>query len=231
MKRPLVGLIDLGLTPAIKRAVKALYNFLVSVPEDDDLSQETLGKHAHHLLACLLVCQHPVSKKVGGPLEYAFMLSMYLGHQTFQQASRLSKFCAMSQYCLRSILVHIVRLGGLDKCFVALDDEDWMMDDEQINDQRDKVDNLLFPPDLEFPVDLSEEGQEGLKTAIKMSDLMDQEEDDEDDDDSLQNDLWHSQTVLVGTEAFVNPMAISPEDDEQEQEDIFRDLKEDGLLR
>ena len=95
IRHPLINGVNLGVTNDIKQAVKKLYTWLQSVGEEEDICQEELAKHVHRLLTALLIGQQSVNEKVGGPLEYTFILAMYLGQGKFRQAPQLSKFCAM----------------------------------------------------------------------------------------------------------------------------------------
>jgi hypothetical protein len=225
-KHPLVNRVNLGLTGAIKQAVKALYAFVRPLGEEEDICQEGLGEHVHRLLTALLISQQPVTEKIGGPLEYTFVLAMYLGQGKFRQAPQLSKFCAMLQYCLRTIVVHIVRLGSLNTDYVTFVAEE-QMDDSSENVDEEGVDNPLLPPH-EFQSSASQADEVKGIYKVQMSDLIDDEEDEE---ELNAGSLWCSKDAEPAA-LFINPMDIDgTEISLSEEDNPFRTLKPDSLLQ
>ena len=110
--------IDLHLEKRVMHAVVSLYNFLIKVPSEEEIPRVELAVHVHRVLVHLLTSQAPSSERVGGPLDFVMVLRSYIGpEQGFGPPTIASRYCCMLQYGLRTIVVHIARLGGGENAY------------------------------------------------------------------------------------------------------------------
>jgi len=105
--------VDLHLSDNAKDAVNDIYSFLTEVKEDDEISQGDLAIHVHRLLVGLLTSQTQSDVKTGSLFEFVMALKSYRGPEKgFGGASIPSRMCSILTYGLRTIVVHVARLGG-----------------------------------------------------------------------------------------------------------------------
>jgi len=95
----------------------------MSIAHDDDLDIDVLGLHVHRLLVSLLMAPSSVEKKLGHILDITIPMAVYKAHGVYRSAATATKVCCSGQFCLRSILVHVVRLGGPGKHYQPLKSE------------------------------------------------------------------------------------------------------------
>jgi len=153
---------------------------------------------------------------------------MYLGNGTFHEAERISGYCAMTQYCMRVIVVHSARMGGLHADYAPLPETDSLGVEDQ--DAADIEENPLLPPTmLPLPDDHEASGLlDGSDLVMIENPLLE----DEELDNSLltSNDLWKS-TPTSSSDKFINPMdAVEDEELTLPTEDMLKDLHPDALL-
>jgi len=205
----------LHLNKNAKKAAKALYDFLTT-GGSEDFPREKLAALVHELLVLLLVSQTDTTHIVGGPFDIALILSAYIpSSQTYGPPTIPNRYCAWLQYDMRSIAVHLIRLGGFDRVYKPFEPmvanmdstDDWGLDDG---------DDDAPPKD---PLDLCEED-------------MDQDISEEDDvNDSNPAETWMSEKSV---ENFVNPFALDDDDigmDTQSCKEVGNEVKEDDLLK
>jgi len=232
-RKKFVNCVDLGLTSDIKSSVSKLYGFLVDPSMRGDLMtyREDLSKHVHRLLTALLTGQGPSDRKVHGPFDYVLILAMYLGNGNFQEAERISGYCAMTQYCMRVIVVHCARMGGLHADYAPLPEMDSLGVEDQ--DADDVEENPLLPPIM---LPLPEDHELGLASGLPDgSDLIVVEnpllEHEESDNSLTSNDLWKSTPTISSSDKFINPMDVVEDEELTPQtEDMLKNLHPDGLL-
>ncbi|KAF8874675.1 hypothetical protein BD779DRAFT_1678640 [Infundibulicybe gibba] len=92
----------------------ALFQYIIDSPPNQASADPEIMRLVHHLLVALLTAPSKAKDKMGGPLDFALALLCYRGNQCFQDANFITRECAELQYCLRSIFVHAVRLGGIE---------------------------------------------------------------------------------------------------------------------
>ena len=192
--------------------------------------REDLSKHVHRLLTTLLTGQGPSDRKVHGPFDYVLILAMSLGNGNFHEAERISGYCAMTQYCMRVIVVHSARMGGLRADYAPLPETETLGVEDQDGD--DIEENPLLPPTmLPLPEDHELRHASGL---LDGSDLVMIEnpllEDEELDNSLTSNDLWKS-TPTASSDKFINSMdVVENEELTPPTEDMLEDLHPDALL-
>jgi len=177
--------------------------------------REDLSKHVHRLLTTLLTGQGPSDRKVHGPFDYVLILAMSL---------------AMTQYCMRVIVVHSARMGGLRADYAPLPETETLGVEDQDGD--DIEENPLLPPTmLPLPEDHELRHASGLPDGSDLVMIENPLLEDEELDNSLtSNDLWKS-TPTASSDKFINPMDVV-EDEEltPPTEDMLEDLHPDALL-
>ena len=116
------GHINLHLEKHATHAAVRLYNFLVNISSEEEIPRDILAVHVHQVLVCLLTSQAPSSERIGGLFDLVMALKSYMGpDQGFGPPSIASSYCAMLQYGLRTIVIHIARLGGIENAFKILE--------------------------------------------------------------------------------------------------------------
>ena len=105
--------INLHLDKRTRTAGLGLYDFLVSVECEDEIPRDELAVHIHRFLVHLLTSQAPSSERMGGLFDFVIALRSYIEPtQGFGPPTIASRYCSIFQYGLRTIVVHIARLGG-----------------------------------------------------------------------------------------------------------------------
>ena len=99
-------------TQSLRTSRNELYKFLMSAPLEKDIDLITLGVLVHGVLVSMLTAQCKVIDRIGHIFDITVPMALYNGDGTYRSASCATKYCAQMQYCLRSVVVHIVRLGG-----------------------------------------------------------------------------------------------------------------------
>jgi hypothetical protein len=236
-----VNCVDLGLTRDVKQAVSQLYNFLIALPnqEDSEVDRPELAKHIHRLLTAILTEQGPSYRKVDGVFDHVLVLAMYMENGNFHEPDYISPYCAIIQYCMRVIVVHIARLGGLQADYTLLPETDADADADALLDDLDNepAENPLLPPPL---VPLPDELDGPIKSRILSFDGVSMDSGQlvienplldltEFDDHSDSVDMWKSMP-LSNSDNFVNPMDIDEEEESVLPDDELNNLHPDDLL-
>lgn len=139
----------------------------------------------------------------------------------FHDPECISRYCAMLQYCMRVIVVHVVRLGGIQVDFTPLPETD---EDQDTGNTNDVEENPLLPP-MEMPLPDLVEVPNG-EDIIELNPLLfDRNEESEDLSTSVNS--WRS---IPSSSSFINPMEIQEEEEPMLIENELNDLRPDDLL-
>ena len=223
-KKPVASRVSdfLHLNKHAKKAAKALYDFL-TIEGSEDFPREKLAALVHELLVVLLVSQTDTTHIVGGPFDIALILSAYIpSSQTYGPATIPNRYCSWLQYDMRSIAVHLIRLGGFDrvyKTFVPAVTSASMDSADDLSLDDDDDDDDAPPKD---PLDLHEEDMD--------QDIS--EEDAVNDSNSNSAETWMSEKSV---ENFVNPFTLDDDEDigmdTPSCKEVGNEVKEDELLK
>lgn len=96
----------------------------MSAPLDEEIDPTTLGVLVHRVLIALLTARCNVTDRIGHVFDITIPMALYKGNGIYRDASCATKYCAQMQYCLRSVVVHTVRLDGPLEPYTLLDDTD-----------------------------------------------------------------------------------------------------------
>lgn len=211
--------------------------FLTGSPNlEQESSHKELAKYVHQLLTALLTGQGQSYRKIHGPFEYVLVLAMYVKNGNFHEPIAISRYCAMQQYVMRVIVVHIMRLGGLEADYTPLAETAAVEKENQNEDDiGEPQDNPLLPPDVvPLPEGLELELPDSIMTGAHRGSIENPlllDDDDEIDNKPKAIDSWKS-SPSSSINNFVNPMDIR--DDEEElgplTDDGLNDLLQDDLL-
>ena len=129
----------------------------MSAPVDEEIDPTMLGVLVHRVLIALLTARCDVTDRIGHVFDITIPMTLYRGNGIYRNASCATKYCAQMQYCLRSVVVHTVRLDGPLEPYTLLDVTDaevpskvCLVDDseeaEQIQDleELDMVDDVYL---------------------------------------------------------------------------------------
>ena len=145
---------------AIKAALQ-LYRFLVDIPLEDEISGTQLAVHVHRVLVGLLTSAPPTNIRAGGLFDLTLALRAYKGPKHgFGPATIASACCAMFQYGMRSIVVHIARLGGSTANYERIEkpeDGEEVVLDNITTDQEESTEERVPTLDECDPLDIDEE--------------------------------------------------------------------------
>ena len=108
----LPGNIKFPLTKSLQMSRNELYEFLMSTPLEKEVDPAALGALVHKILIAILTAQCKVTDRIGHIFDITVPMTLYKGNGIYRSASCATKYCAQMQYCLRTVVVHIVRLGG-----------------------------------------------------------------------------------------------------------------------
>jgi hypothetical protein len=89
----------------------------MSAPLEKDIDLITLGVLVHGVLVSMLTAQCKVIDRIGHIFDVTVPMALYNGDGIYRSASCATRYCAQMQYCLRTVVVHIVRLGGPSELF------------------------------------------------------------------------------------------------------------------
>ncbi|PPQ71435.1 hypothetical protein CVT26_011132 [Gymnopilus dilepis] len=201
--RPLDSNIELHLTQEAKACVEELYHFILEVPlETERFPKKDLAIKVHDLLVELLMSQADVANKLGGPFDFAMALAAYKRtKKAFGSPTIPSMYCAKSQYCMRSIVVHLCRLFGEEAPYtlvgskagesnLLVDGDDG--DPEHLEDNSSAEASFEVPPLKEInPLDYDEEIHGDLQ------DFDDSDDSDSEADSLSDDDNWLSLPSLA----------------------------------
>ena len=95
------------ITDAQDKARRALYTAALQEPGPSDMD---IAQMVHTLCDSLLRASTSSLKKIFGPIEFAFCFYMQKPDGSYRTANNLTQFFASIQWCLRTILGHIIRL-------------------------------------------------------------------------------------------------------------------------
>ena len=145
---------------AIKAALQ-LYRFLIDIPLEDEISGTQLAVHVHRVLVGLLTSAPPTNIRAGGLFDLTLALRAYKGPKHgFGPATIASACCAMFQYGMRSIVVHIARLGGSTANYERIEkpeDGEEVVLDNITTDQEESTEERVPTLDECDPLDIDEE--------------------------------------------------------------------------
>lgn len=146
---------------AIKAALQ-LYRFLIDIPLEDEISGTQLAVHVHRVLVGLLTSAPPTNIRAGGLFDLTLALRAYKGlKHGFGPATIASACCAMFQYGMRSIVVHIARLGSSTANYERIekpeDGEEVVSDNIPTTDQKESMEERMPTLDECDPLDIDEE--------------------------------------------------------------------------
>lgn len=143
-----------------------LYKFLVSVPLEDEILGNQLRVHVHRVLVGILTSLPPTQVRAGGLVDLTLALRAYKGPQNgFGPTTIASACCAMLQYGMRSIVVHISRLGGGKADYEKIKEPtNGQISDDICTNQEKRMNAEGNIPALEEcdPTDLNEEEVDAL---------------------------------------------------------------------
>ena len=219
------------LTPTAMHAAIGLYNFLVSVPLEDEIPGNQLRVHVHRVLVGLLTSSPPTEVRAGGLFDITLALRAYKGaDHGFGAATIASAWCAMFQYGMRSIVVHIARLGGGKADYKKIEKPD----DEGVSDGHPTAAD-------------TEESEEEMIPALDECDPTDIDE--EEIDVLLESDLEQEAQLIsqtgtprspvvntpkntdTGNEEIEDPFLAFESSDDRPQAPDFTQVKDDDLLK
>ncbi len=119
----LPGNIKFPFTKSLLKSRNELYEFLMSTPLETEVDPAALGALVHKFLIATLTAQCKVTDGIGHIFDITVPMTLYAGNGMYRSASCATKYCAQTQYCLRTVVVHIVRLGGPHILFESMDRE------------------------------------------------------------------------------------------------------------
>ena len=144
----LPGNIKFPFTKSLQKSRNELYEFLSSTSLEEEVDPVVLGVLVHKLLISMLTAQSKVSERVGHIFDITVPMALYKGNSMYRSASCATRYCAQLQYCLRTVVVHIVRLGGPLAPYIQFESTDTKVD---LNEDSciENTDELEQSQDLE----------------------------------------------------------------------------------
>lgn len=112
------GNFKLPMTKSLNDARIALYEFLISVPLEDEIDRATLGIRVHALSVSLLTARCTASIRIGHIFDITLPTALYRGSGVYTTANTATQYCAGLQFCLRSVAIQATRLGGIEKLYI-----------------------------------------------------------------------------------------------------------------
>ncbi len=106
-------------------------------PLDEEIDYARLGDLVHKLSISLLTAKCRVGDQIGHIFDITVPMALYKGNGIYQTALCATRYCAQMQYCLRSVVIHIARLGGPYGAYVPFDSTKKVMPDPAIDEDED----------------------------------------------------------------------------------------------
>ena len=232
-RKQIVDGVDLGITLEANHALSQLYTFLIALSgrQGLEIDRGDLAKHVHRLLTLLLMGQGSSYRKVDGPFDYALLLAMYVGNGNFQDPEIISRYCAKVQYCMRVIVVHIMRLEGVHIDYLPLLQVDPNLEDQDAEEEEDNP--LLPPPALPLPdryklITTSLDNMSIDPEHMTIENLLTLDLDERDTNCSATTNSWKSIPTSTSSR-FVNLMAPPGKMPEQVSNNV-NNFNQDDLL-
>jgi hypothetical protein len=153
------GSFELPITKSLNETRIALYEFLLSVPLDDEMDRVTLGIQVHALSVSLLTAKCRASNRFGHIFDITIPIALYKGNGIYTNANTATRYCAWLQFCLRSVAIQATRLGGVQKLYipfqrminnmedskvVELNDDGWGQGDDEGLEELDVVGDVML---------------------------------------------------------------------------------------
>lgn len=181
----------------------------------------------HTLLVALLVSQTGTEHIVGGPFDIALIISAYFpGSNTYKPATAPNRYCAWMQYVMRSILVHLMRLGGFKKGYMPYECDESDPSVSGSAEDASSADEVDAPTPANAPsgpLDLDEDILDDEVTAG---------EDEVPDTEFDAEDKWMFKKVgEITKEAFTVDDDVDGEDEQQLPVEIKNIVEDDEHLR
>jgi hypothetical protein len=150
------------LTNQAMKAALQLYQFFIDISLEDKISGTQLAVHVHRVLVGLLTSAPPTNIRAGGLFDLTLALRAYKGPKHgFGPTTIASACCAMFQYGMRSIVVHIARLGcstiNYERIEKLDDSEEVISDNIPTTDQEESMEERILTLDECDPLDIDEE--------------------------------------------------------------------------
>lgn len=149
------------------KAFMALYDFIIKTPLDQEFSEVDIGVHVHRVLCGLIMSITPAAVRAGGLFDIAIALRAYRGSKIkFGPPEIAAGYCAMQQFGMRSVVVHIARLLGDNNDYTIVpkpveeEPEAIMEESRDEDDEKDK------------DGDQDEDGDGDLETIDDVADLL-----------------------------------------------------------
>lgn len=93
----------------------------MSAPLEKEIDLTMLGTLVHRVLVSMLTTQCKVIDRIGHIFDITVPMALYNGDGIYRSALCATRYCAQMQYCLRSVVVHVVRLGGPCEPFTSFE--------------------------------------------------------------------------------------------------------------
>lgn len=127
----------------------------MSAPLNEEINATTLGVLVHRVLIALLTARCNVTDRIGHIFDITIPMALYRGNGIYRNASCATKYCAQMQYCLRSVVIHTVRLGGPLEPYTLVEvtdpgvpSKDCLIDDSEEADQIQDLEELDLVDDV-----------------------------------------------------------------------------------
>ncbi len=112
------GSFELPITKSLNETRITLYEFLLSVPLDDEMDRATLAIQVHAVSVSLLSAKCKAGHRSGHIFDITIPMALYRGNGIYATANAAMQYCAWLQFCLRSVAIQATRLGGLEKLYI-----------------------------------------------------------------------------------------------------------------